>query len=155
MLRAPGGSPSTVTRSGAGCGGPGHGGKEPRRRWFSVSMNATARGRERCGKQRGNAAELTGRSTTGSAGSGTAGRRRIRRWSPAAVLGEDDSRRRCRAPAVEWVGVDDAEAHGGSSGPIGEARDGRWPRLWRQRARGVSAMVERARGRRGGERTRE
>ena len=26
MLRAPGGSPSTVTCSGAGCGGPGHGG---------------------------------------------------------------------------------------------------------------------------------
>ena len=91
------------------------------------------------------------RPTTCSAGSGTTGRRRIRRWSPAAVLGEDDSWRRCRAPAVEWFGVDDVEGYGGSSGPIGEARDGRWPRYGSSELAGVSAMVERAKGRRGGE----
>ena len=39
--------------------------------------------------------------------------------------------RRCRAPAVERAGVDDAGDDGGSSGLIDRARGGRWPRWLR------------------------
>src|SRR4051812_7306564 len=80
--------------------------------------------------------ELTTISRKDSAGSGTTRRRRIRRWSPAAVLGEDDSWRRCGAPAVAWLGVEERGGRGGASGLVREARGRQWPR-W-----GLSAATD-------------
>ena len=96
------------------------------------------------------------RPKTGSAGSGTTGRRRIRRWSPAAVLGEDDSWRRCGAPAVAWLGVEERGGRGGASGPVREARGRRWLQLRRTVLVALCSVEERrgrgenSQGRRGG-----
>ena len=72
--------------------------------------------------------ELTADSVEATARPGRGWSSRILESSPAAEGWGRAPGRRYRAPAVERVGVEDAEGDGGSSELIGEARGGRWPR---------------------------
>ena len=119
---------SAVVSSGASLHGRGHGGDMAGGKELSAPMAMVVRGHGRALGEGETVAELTTITKRGSACSETAWRRRIRRWSPAAVLGEDDSWRRCGAPAVAWLGVEGRGGRGRASGPVREVRERRWPR---------------------------
>ena len=69
----------------------------------------------------------------------------------AELVGEEGDRRRpsrkqttqsgaCGAPRARWRGVAEAEVVGASRGRASEARDGRWPRLWRSHGDGGARL---------------
>ena len=95
-----------VVSSGASMRGRGHGGDMAGGEELSAPMAMVVRVHGRVREEGETVAELTAIMKRGSACSETAWRRRIHRWSPAAVLGEDDSWRRCGAPSVAWLGVE-------------------------------------------------